>query len=178
MKKGFHGTTIIAIRRGGKVAIAGDGQVSLGATVMKSTAVKIRRMKSGKALAGFAGSTADAMTLYDKFESKLGEFRGNLTRAAVELAKEWRTDRILRKLEALLIVADAEHSFIISGSGDVIEPDHGIASIGSGGPYAFAAARILLEHTEHTAAEIAREAVGMAAEICIYTNSNIAVEEL
>ncbi len=178
MRKGFHGTTIIAIRRGGKVAIAGDGQVSLGTTVMKSSAVKIRRMKSGKALAGFAGSTADAMTLYDKFESKLGEFRGNLTRAAVELAKEWRTDRILRKLEALLIVADEEHSFIISGSGDVIEPDHGIASIGSGGPYAFAAARILLKHTELTAGEIAREAVGMAAEICIYTNDNISVEEL
>jgi len=178
VKKGFHGTTIIAIRRAGKVAIAGDGQVTLGATVMKSTATKIRRMKGGKALAGFAGSTADAMTLYDKFEAKLSEYRGNLTRAAVELAKDWRTDKILRRLEALLIVADEKHSFVISGSGDVIEPEHDIAAIGSGGPYAYAAARMLIEHTELEAAEIAREAVGMAAEICIYTNKNISIEEL
>ncbi len=178
MKKGFHGTTIIAVRRGGKVAIAGDGQVTLGATVMKSSAIKIRRMKSGKALAGFAGSTADAMTLYDKFESKLGEFRGNLARAAVELAKDWRTDKILRRLEALLIVADKDHSFIISGSGDVIEPENGIASIGSGGPYAMAAARMLLKHTELDAKGIAMEAIGMASEICIYTNNNISIEEL
>jgi len=178
LREGFHGTTIIAVRRGGKVAIAGDGQVTLGNTVMKGTAVKIRRMKSGKALAGFAGSTADAMTLYDKFEAKLGEFRGNLTRAAVELAKDWRTDKILRRLEALLIVADRDHSFIISGSGDVIEPEHGIAAIGSGGPYAFAAARMLMNHTEMDAVGIAREAITMASEICIYTNSNISIEEL
>jgi ATP-dependent HslUV protease subunit HslV len=178
VKKGFHGTTIIAVRRGDKVAIAGDGQVTLGATVMKGTAVKIRRMKGGKALAGFAGSTADAMTLYDKFEAKLGEFRGNLTRAAVELAKDWRTDKVLRRLEALLIVADADHSFIVSGAGDVIEPEHGIAAIGSGGPYALSAARMLIKHTELDAASVAREAVGMASEICIYTNNNIAMEEL
>jgi len=178
VRKGFHGTTIIAVRRSGKVAIAGDGQVTLGATVMKGSAIKIRRMKGGKALAGFAGSTADAMTLYDKFEAKLGEFRGNLTRAAVELAKDWRTDKILRRLEALLIVADADHSFIISGAGDVIEPEHGIAAIGSGGPYAMAAARMLIEHTAFDATEIASKAVGMASEICIYTNNNISMEEL
>ncbi|GMR04339.1 MAG: ATP-dependent protease subunit HslV [Thermodesulfobacteriota bacterium] len=178
MAYSFHGTTIIAVRRGSKVAIAGDGQVTLGATVMKRGAVKIRRMKGGDVIAGFAGSTADALTLFDKFESKLDEYRGNITRAAVELAKDWRTDRILRKLEALLIVADREHTFIISGSGDVLEPEDSIAAIGSGGPYAAAAAKMLMKHTELDARTVAEEALNAAAEICIYTNDNISVEEL
>ncbi len=174
----FHGTTVIAVRRGDRVAIAGDGQVTLGSTVMKKGAVKVRRMREGKVLAGFAGSTADAMTLFDKFDSKIEEFRGNITRAVVELAKDWRTDRILRRLEALLIVADKDHTFIISGSGDVIEPEDGIASIGSGGPYALAAAKMLMRHTEMDARTIAQEAIRTAAEICIYTNEEITVEEL
>lgn len=174
----FHGTTIIAIRRNGKVAIAGDGQVTLGNTVMKKGAVKVRRMSEGKVLAGFAGSTADAMTLFDKFEAKLEQTRGNITRAVIELAKDWRTDRILRKLEALLIVADREHSFIISGNGDVIEPEEGIAAIGSGGAFALAAAKMLMRHTELDARTIAEESLKTAAEICIYTNENISVEEL
>lgn len=174
----FHGTTVIAVRRNGKVAIAGDGQVTLGSTVMKKGAVKVRKMRDGSVLAGFAGSTADAMTLFDKFESKLDEARGNITRAVVELAKDWRTDRILRKLEALLVVADREHTFVISGAGDVIEPEEGIASIGSGGPFASAAAKMLLRHTEMDARGIAEEALKAAAEICIYTNENITIEEL
>ncbi len=174
----FHGTTVIAVRRGDKVAIAGDGQITLGTTVMKKGAVKVRRMREGKVLAGFAGSTADAMTLFDKFDAKLEEFRGNITRAVVELAKDWRTDRILRRLEALLVVADKDHTFIISGSGDVIEPEDGIAAIGSGGPYALAAAKMLMRHTEMDAGKIAEEAIRTAAEICIYTNQEITVEEL
>lgn len=174
----FHGTTVIAVRRDGKVAIAGDGQVTLGSTVMKRGAVKVRSMRDGKVVAGFAGSTADAMTLFDKFESKLDEFRGNITRAVVELAKDWRTDRILRRLEALLVVADREHTFVISGSGDVIEPEDGIASIGSGGAFALAAAKMLMKHTGMDARQIAIEALSAAAEICIYTNKEITVEEL
>ena len=174
----FHGTTIISIRRNGKVAIAGDGQVTLGSTVMKKGAVKVRRMLEGRVIAGFAGSTADAMTLFDKFDSKLETTRGNITKAVIELAKDWRTDRILRKLEALLIVADREHTFIISGNGDVIEPEEGIAAIGSGGAFALAAAKMLLRHTDLDARTIAEEALKTAAEICIYTNDSISVEEL
>jgi len=175
---GIRGTTIIAVRRDGKVAIAGDGQVTMGTTVMKRGAVKIRSMREGKVLAGFAGSTADAMTLFDKFDGKLEEYRGNITRAAVELAKDWRTDRILRRLEALLIIADRDHTFIISGSGDVIEPEDGIAAIGSGGAYASAAAKMLMKHTDLDARSIVKESLAVAAEICIYTNDNISVEEL
>lgn len=174
----FHGTTIISIRRNGKVAIAGDGQITLGSTVMKKGAVKVRRMLEGRVIAGFAGSTADAMTLFDKFDSKLETTRGNITKAVIELAKDWRTDRILRKLEALLIVADREHTFIISGNGDVIEPEEGIAAIGSGGAFALAAAKMLLRHTDLDARTIAEEALKAAAEICIYTNDSISVEEL
>lgn len=174
----FHGTTVIAVSRNGKTAIAGDGQVTLGSTIMKKGAVKVRRMRDLSVLAGFAGSTADAMTLFDKFEAKLDQYRGNITRAAVELAKDWRTDKILRRLEALLIVADREHMFIISGSGDVIEPEDGIAAIGSGGPYALSAAKMLLKHTSLEARAIAEEAIKTAAEICIYTNDKITVEEL
>jgi ATP-dependent HslUV protease subunit HslV len=159
----FSGTTIIAVRRDGKVAIAGDGQVTLGQTIVKKGAVKIRRMRDGKVLTGFAGSTADALTLFDKFEAKLDEFRGNITRAAVELAKDWRTDRVLRRLEALLVAVDREHSFIISGTGDVIEPEEGIAAIGSGGPYAASAAKVLLRHTDMDARTIAVEAMKAAA---------------
>lgn len=174
----FKGTTVVAVRKNGRVAIAGDGQVTLGPTVMKKGAVKIRRMRDGSVVAGFAGSTADAMTLFDKFDSKLEEFRGNIKKAVVELAKDWRTDRILRRLEALLIVADKDHSFVVSGSGDVIEPEDGVAAIGSGGPYAAAAAKVLLKHTDLDARTVAEEALRAAAEICIYTNDQIAVEEL
>lgn len=174
----FKGTTIACVRRDDQVAIAGDGQVSLGNTVMKQSACKIRTMYDGRVLAGFAGSTADAFTLFEKFEGKLQEHRGNLARAAVELAKDWRTDRILRRLEALLIVADRDVTLILSGAGDVIEPESGIAAIGSGGPYAQAAARALLEHTELPAAEIARSALNIAADICVYTNNQITVEKL
>lgn len=174
----FHGTTILAVRKDGCVAVAGDGQVTLGNTVMKKGAVKIRKMTDNKVLAGFAGSTADAFTLFEKFESKLEKYRGNLQRAAVELAKDWRTDKVLRRLEALLLVVDKGHSFVISGSGDVIEPEGGAAAIGSGGPYALSAARALLEHSGLDAKTIALEAMKIAAEICIYTNENITVEEL
>ncbi|MCR4287642.1 MAG: ATP-dependent protease subunit HslV [Deltaproteobacteria bacterium] len=174
----MHGTTVIAVRRLEKVAMAGDGQVTLGATVVKKGAVKIRRLRDGSVLAGFAGSTADAMTLFDKFEAKLDEYRGNITRASVELAKDWRTDRVLRRLEALLVVADREHTFIISGSGDVIEPEDGVASIGSGGPFAAAAALVLLKHTALDARAIAEEAIKTAAGICIYTNDHITIEEV
>lgn len=175
----FHATTIIAIKKGRQVAIAGDGQVTMGqSTVMKHKARKIRRLYQGKVLAGFAGSVADAFTLFEKFEGKLEQYHGNLTRAAVELAKEWRTDRMLRNLEALLIVADQETILLISGSGEVIEPDDGIAAIGSGGNYALAAARALAEHTELDAGELVREAMKIAASICVYTNENINVEEL
>ena len=174
----FHATTILAIKRDKQVAIAGDGQVSLGNTVMKSRARKIRTMNEGKVLAGFAGSTADAFTLFEKFEGKLKEFSGNLMRAAVELAKDWRTDRILRRLEALLIVADSENLFTISGNGDVIEPDDGICAIGSGGMYALAAARALKINTSLTAKDIAEKSLAIASDICIYTNGNITVEVL
>ena len=174
----FKGTTIACVRRGNQVAIAGDGQVSLGNTIMKHSARKVRRMYDDQVLAGFAGSTADAFTLFEKFEGKLQEHRGNLARAAVELAKDWRTDRILRKLEALLIVADRETTLILSGVGDVIEPDAGVAAIGSGGPYAQAAARALLENTEMSVADAAQRALQIAADICVYTNNQIIVETL
>jgi ATP-dependent HslUV protease subunit HslV len=174
----LHGTTILAVRRNGKTAIAGDGQVTVGATVMKHNAKKVRKMYNDKVLAGFAGATADAFTLFEKFEAKLDQYHGNLTRAAVELAKDWRTDRVLRRLEALMIVADHERSFILSGNGDVIEPENGISAIGSGGPYALAAARALVDHTELDTREIVEEAMKIAAEICIYTNNVITVEEL
>ncbi len=174
----FKGTTITCVRRGDQVAIAGDGQVSLGNTIMKHSARKVRRMYDDKVLAGFAGSTADAFTLFEKFEGKLQEHRGNLARAAVELAKDWRTDRILRKLEALLIVADRETTLILSGVGDVIEPDAGVAAIGSGGPYAQAAARALLENTDQNVTDVATTALQIAADICVYTNNQIIVETL
>jgi len=174
----FKGTTIVSVRRGDQVAMAGDGQVSLGNTIMKHTARKLRRMFDGQVLAGFAGSTADAFTLFEKFEVKLQEHRGNLPRAAVELAKDWRTDRILRRLEALLIVADKETTLVLSGAGDVIEPEAGIAAIGSGGPYAQAAARALLEHTDKQVEEVAETALLIAADICVYTNDKIIVEKL
>lgn len=174
----FHGTTILCVRKNGKIAIASDGQVTVGNTVLKHNARKIRKMYNDKILAGFAGATADAFTLFEKFEAKLESYRGNITRAAVELAKDWRTDRILRKLEALLLVADEEHTFIISGNGDVIEPEGGMAAIGSGGPYAQAAARALYENTELPAVDIVKKAMDIAADICIYTNKNLSIEEL
>ncbi len=174
----FHATTILCVRRNGKVAIGGDGQVTLGNTVLKHNAKKIRKMYGDKVIAGFAGATADAFTLFEKFEGKLEAYRGNLTRAAVELAKDWRTDKMLRRLEALLIIADKEHVFIISGTGDVIEPDEGSAAIGSGGAYAQAAARALYENTELSAREIIEKAMKIASGICIYTNENISIEEL
>lgn len=174
----FHGTTVLCIRKNDKVAIGGDGQVTLGQTILKHNARKTRKMYNNNVLAGFAGATADAFTLFEKFEGKLETYRGNITRAAVELAKDWRTDKILRRLEALLIVADKEHSFIISGNGDVIEPDDGIASIGSGGPYAHAAAKALLEHTQLEPIKIVEEAMKITAKICIYTNESFSIEEL
>ncbi len=174
----MHGTTIIAVRRNGKTSIAGDGQVTVGSTVMKHNAKKVRKMYNDRILAGFAGATADAFTLFEKFEAKLEQYHGNLTRAAVELAKDWRTDRVLRRLEALMIVADNERSFIISGNGDVIEPENGISAIGSGGPYALAAARALTEHTSLDARSIVTEAMKIAGDICIYTNKEISIEEL
>jgi ATP-dependent HslUV protease, peptidase subunit HslV len=174
----FHATTIICVRHKGQVALAGDGQVTIGDIVVKQGAKKIRRLYNDKILAGFAGSAADAMALFSKFEAKLDEFRGNLKRASVELAKDWRTDRILRRLEALLIVADGENSYLISGSGDLIEPDDGILAIGSGGAYAMAAARAFRAHSNLSAKDICVEAMKIAATICIYTNSNILVEEL
>ncbi len=174
----FKGTTICCVRHAGKVALAGDGQVSLGNTVMKHGARKIRRLYQDQILAGFAGSTADAFTLFEKFEAKLQEFRGNLARAAVALAKDWRTDRVLRRLEALLIVADKDLTLVISGAGDVIEPDDAVAAIGSGGSFALAAARALIAHSELDAEQIAREALQIAAEICVYTNDRISIEVL
>lgn len=175
----FHATTIVAVRHQGKTAIAGDGQVTFGQnTVMKHNAKKVRRLYHGKVLAGFAGSVADAFTLFTKFEGKLEEFNGNMMRAAVELAKEWRLDRVLRRLEALLIVIDNEHLLIISGNGEVIEPDDGVTAIGSGGPYALAAARALVQHSSLSAVDIARNALEIAAGICVYTNDHITVEEL
>ena len=179
MEQTFHATTIVAVRQKGKTAIAGDGQVTFGqSAIMKSTARKVRRLYHGKVVAGFAGSVADAFTLFEKFEAKLEEFNGNLMRASVELAKEWRTDRVLRKLEALLLVADAETLLMISGGGEGIEPDGDVAAIGSGGFYALAAARALVKHTDMEAAEIAKEALTLAADICVFTNHNIKVEEL
>ncbi|MFZ5755229.1 MAG: ATP-dependent protease subunit HslV [Bacillota bacterium] len=175
----FHGTTIVAVKKDKKTAVAGDGQVTLGQnTIMKHTAKKVRRLYQGKVVAGFAGSVADAFMLFEKFEKKLEEYRGNLSRAAVELAKEWRTDRYMRHLEAMLIVADSTNLLIISGTGEVIEPDDGIAAIGSGGAYALAAAKALTRHTSLTAAEIARTAMEIAASICVYTNENIIIEEV
>ncbi len=174
----FKGTTILCVRRNGKVAIAGDGQVTMGNTVLKHNAKKIRRMFGDKVIAGFSGATADALTLFEKFEGKLESYRGNITRAAVELTKDWRTDKILRRLEALLIVADAEHTFIISGTGDVIEPEDGVAAIGSGGPYAQASARALYENTSFSAREIVEKSMRITSDICIYTNKNITIEEL
>ncbi len=174
----FKGTTILCVRRDGRVAIGGDGQITMGNTVLKQNARKTRKMYGEKVLTGFAGATADALTLFEKFEGKLESYRGNITRAAVELAKDWRTDKILRRLEALLIVADLEHIFIISGTGDVIEPEEGVASIGSGGPYAQAAARALSENTALSAKDIVEKAMKIASDICIYTNEKISIEEL
>jgi ATP-dependent HslUV protease subunit HslV len=174
----FHGTTILCVRRDGKVAIASDGQVSFDKTVMKNTAKKVRKLGEGQVLAGFAGSTADAFTLFERFEGKLKEHQKNMARACVELGKDWRTDRFLRRLEALLVVADKDKTFILSGAGDVIEPDYGIAAVGSGGPYALAAARALMSHTQLSAREVAHQALTIAGEIDIYTNANISIEEL
>jgi len=171
-------TTIVSIRRNGKVALGGDGQVSLGNTIMKGNAVKIRRLYKDKVIAGFAGGTADAFTLFERFETKLEQHNGQLTRAAVELAKDWRTDRMLRKLEALLAVADETASLIISGNGDVIEPEDSLVAIGSGGPFAQAAARALYENTELDAKQIVEKSLNIAANICIYTNTSISIEEL
>jgi ATP-dependent HslUV protease, peptidase subunit HslV len=173
-----HSTTILSVRRAGSVVVAGDGQVTLGNTVVKSGARKVRRLGEGRAIGGFAGSAADGIALFERLDDKLREQRSPLRRAAVELAKEWRTDRALRRLEAMLVVADAESTFILSGSGDVIEPDDGVCAIGSGGGYALAAARALVRHTELSAREIAETALGLAAEICIYTNAHLTIEEL
>ena len=173
----IHATTILAVRRDGRVAIGGDGQVSVGETVMKSNAVKVRTLKGGKVLAGFAGAAADAFTLFDKFEEKLERHPDNLQRAAVELAKDWRSDRVLRRLEALLVVVDKNNGFVLSGSGEIIEPDDGVLAIGSGGPYALSAARALMRETKLSAPEIVRKGLEIAGEICIYTNGNITVIE-
>jgi ATP-dependent HslUV protease subunit HslV len=173
----FRGTTIVSVRRNGKVVIAGDGQVSMGDTVMKGNARKVRKLADGRVIAGFAGGTADAFTLFELFETKLERY-GNLTRAAIELAKDWRTDRRLRRLEALLCVADTEASFVVSGNGDVIEPENNLMAIGSGGPYAQAAALALLQNTDLDAREIAEKALHIAGDICVYTNHNILIEEL
>lgn len=170
-------TTILAVRRNGQVALGGDGQVTVGHTIMKSTAQKVRTLQNGKLVAGFAGAAADAFTLFEKFEDKLKRSPDNLQRAAVELAKDWRSDRVLRKLEALLIVASREHGFIISGTGDIIEPDDGVLAIGSGGSYALAAARALVASTDLSASEIVRRSLQIAGEICVYTNTNITVIE-
>jgi ATP-dependent HslUV protease subunit HslV len=172
-----HSTTILAVRRDGAIVLGGDGQVTLGNTVMKGNARKVRRLSNGKVLAGFAGGTADAFTLFERFEGKIEKY-GNLTRAAIELAKDWRADRYLRRLEALLLVGDPQNLFIISGNGDVIEPEHAAAAIGSGGPYAQAAARALTESTELDARSIVERSLGIAADICIYTNRNLVIEEL
>jgi ATP-dependent HslUV protease, peptidase subunit HslV len=177
-KRLIRSTTVLCVRRDEKVVMAGDGQVTLGEGVIKHSARKIRRLYQDKILAGFAGSTADAFSLFGRFESKLEQYHGNLGRAAVELGKDWRTDKMLRSLEALLLVADKEQTFLISGQGDVIEPDSGIAAIGSGGPYATAAATALMEHTDLPARNIAEEAMKIAGKICIYTNDRITIEEL
>jgi ATP-dependent HslUV protease subunit HslV len=174
----IHGTTVLCVRKDSKVVLAADGQVTLGEGVVKHSAKKTRRLYDDKIVAGFAGSTADALSLFARFENKLQEYHGNLPRAAVELAKDWRTDRSLRHLDALLIVADSKSTFLLSGNGDVIEPDDGICAIGSGGPYALAAARALAKHTKLSAKEIAQEAMRIASEICIFTNANFSIEEL
>ncbi len=174
----FHGTTIVAVRRGPRVAVGGDGQVTLGNTVVKGTAQKVRRLYQGRILTGFAGSTADAFSLLDRFEAKLEKHQGNLQRAAVELAKDWRTDRILRRLAAMLIVADAEHTYQITGNGDVLEPEGGVAAIGSGGAFAQAAAKALLDNTDLEPADIVKKALTIAGEICIYTNQSHVIESL
>lgn len=174
----FHGTTVLLVRKDSHVALAGDGQVTMGETVMKSGARKVRRLYNDQILAGFAGATADAFSLLTRFESKLEQYHGNLERAAIELSKEWRTDKLLRHLEALLVVADNKNSFLLSGNGDVIAPDEGVLAIGSGGSYALAAAKALMRHTQLSAREIATEALKVAGEICIYSNQNIIVEEI
>jgi ATP-dependent HslUV protease subunit HslV len=174
----FHGTTILSVRRGGRVALGGDGQVTLGNVVVKASARKVRRLYQDRILAGFAGGTADAFTLFERFEAKLEKHQGNLTRSAVELAKDWRTDRILRRLEAMLGVADREASLIITGNGDVLEPEQGLLAIGSGGPYAQAAAKALLDNTELSAEEIVKRARAIAGDLCIYTNQQHSIETL
>jgi ATP-dependent HslUV protease subunit HslV len=174
----YHGTTILSVRRGNSVALGGDGQVTLGNIVVKATARKVRRLYSEQILAGFAGGTADAFTLFERFEAKLEQYQGNLLRAAVELAKDWRSDRMLRRLEAMLSVADREHSLIITGNGDVLEPEHGIVAIGSGGPYAQSAARALLENTDLAPAAIVKKSLEIAGDLCIYTNQNHIIETL
>ncbi len=174
----FHGTTILAVRHGDHVVVVGDGQVSFGQTVLKHSARKVRKVYHDRVIAGFAGATADAFTLFEKFEAKLEQYNGNLKRAAVELAKDWRTDRVLRRLEAMLVVADSEISLVISGSGDVVEPDDGVIAIGSGGNYALAAARVLIKHSQLDARSIAEEAMRTAAAICVYTNDQLTMEEL
>ncbi|MBD3634710.1 MAG: ATP-dependent protease subunit HslV [Methylophaga sp.] len=174
----YRGTTILSYRRNGQVVIGGDGQVSLGNTIMKGNARKVRRLYHGKVIAGFAGGTADAFTLFERFEGKLEKHQGNLTRSALELAKDWRTDRMMRRLEALLAVADAEVSLIISGNGDVIEPEHGLIAIGSGGSFAQAAATALMDNTDLSAREIVEKSLNIAADICIYTNHNLTIETL
>jgi ATP-dependent HslUV protease subunit HslV len=178
MTESFHATTILGVRRDGRIALGGDGQVTLGNTVMKQQANKIRKLHQGKVIVGFAGAAADAFSLLDRFEEKLEQHQGQLVRAAVELAKLWRTDKYLRQLEALLAAMDSAHSLVISGTGEVIEPDDGIVAIGSGGPYALAAARMLVKHTQLPARDIVKESLQTAGQICIYTNTNIIVEEL
>lgn len=178
MKERVHGTTVIGLIRNGKAAMGSDGQVTVSNTVLKHNTKKVRKLYNDKVLAGFAGSTADALTLFEKFEAKLEQYKGNLSRAAVELAKEWRTDRFLRRLEALLAVMDSKSSFIISGNGDVIEPDDGIVAIGSGGSFAIAAARMLVKYSDLSAKDIVNEALNVAADICIFTNNHITIEEL
>ena len=174
----MRGTTIIAVRHNGRVAMGGDGQVSVGSTIMKHSANKVRRMYGDKVIGGFAGATADAFSLFARFEEKLEKFQGNLPRSSVELAKDWRTDKLLRRLEAMLIVADKDHSFLISGNGDVIEADDGILAIGSGGMFAQSAAKALLKHSQLNAREIVEEAMDIAQSVCVYTNSNLTIEEL
>ncbi|MGB9690973.1 MAG: ATP-dependent protease subunit HslV [Candidatus Sumerlaeaceae bacterium] len=174
----FHATTVLAVRRNGQTAVAGDGQVTLGTTVMKAGARKVRRIYDGKVVCGFAGAAADAFALFDRLEARVQEYRGNLVRAAVELAKDWRTDKYLRRLEAMLVAADVEHLLLLSGTGEIIEPDDDLVAIGSGGPYALAAARALVAHTQMRAPEIAYEALRIAASLCIYTNDHIVVETL
>src|SRR5579863_2938801 len=177
-KVGIRSTTILCVRRGGHLAMGGDGQVTMGESIMKQKARKIRRLFNQKVIAGFAGSTADALSLFSRFEQKLEEYHGNLSRAVVELAKDWRTDRALRHLEALLLVGDDKNTYLVSGNGDVIEPDDGIVAIGSGGPYALAAARALTRHTQLSAREIVQEAMQLAGQMCIFTNDQIVIEEL